>query len=114
MQKRKWLIVLSILMFLGLGGAWLWGAFSGDSKVRELQKQMANNMAKDVPWDQRREQFKNLREQMKELPKEQQEQVMQAGQKFFMRRMEERIDKYFELPPDQRVAELDKQIREME
>ena len=55
-----------------------------------------------------------LRAMTENLDEGQREQVFREFGQSMRRQFTERIDKYFELPEDQRVAYLDEQIREME
>jgi len=111
-KKRKWIIIAALLLFLCLGMVWLVGAFDDGqlAKVQAMQKQIEEN--KDLTWDQRREAFRNLRKEVDLLPKDQRAQFHPGRN--FARRMQERLKHYFELPLDQRVAELDKMIQQME
>jgi hypothetical protein len=80
-------------------------------KVKELQ---AEAFKEGATPEQRRQNFDLLRQEMDKLGPDQRREVRDQMREGFQRRMDEQIDAYFALPPQQRVAYLDKQITEME
>jgi len=115
-KKRKWLIAVTLLLFLCFGTAWLFGAFSGTSsqlaKVQEMRKELEEN--KDLTPEQRREKWEAMREESEKLTKDERRQLRRGRNNGFGQQMQKRMDHYFELSPEQRKVELDKQIEEME
>lgn len=60
----------------------------------------------------RREKMAEYWEKVGALPEEQRKSVQSQMRNYFITRMEQRIDRVLELPPEKRNAELDKQIDE--
>jgi hypothetical protein len=77
--------------------------------VKQLQQQLA-----DATDTQRRELWGQMRQAMEELPESARRGLWQERRAEFEQRMDDRMKKVLLLPSDQRAAEIDKQIDEME
>jgi hypothetical protein len=117
-------IAVSALAFsvIGLGIAYAAGLFSEDPaliEIQELQKTIQNDFAKQADGDNsnrddRREKFRELRKKSEALPEDQQRAIRKEMQGFFVAQMTQRMDEFFELPPEERESHLDEQIDRME
>ena len=87
-------------------------ASSQIARVKELQQQLAESQK--LPEAQRRELRSQMREEMEQLPDSTRRDLWQEQRAQFESRMDDQMKKVLLLPPDQRTAELDKQIDEME
>lgn len=121
----RWLVILLALALLAFLVAWLLGyvRLTTDPRLVEIQKMQAEA----------REQFAtnggpqtldeakaavaamaNIREKIEALPENMQREAGRRGANVFRNTMRARIDAYFSLPPEQRQAELDRQIKQEE
>jgi hypothetical protein len=125
---RLWIVGLAVAALVALLVAWLggWIRFSTDPRVAEiltLQEQAR------VRFEQRGEAggaptmadataaataMMEIRQKTEALPEHLRRQVEQNGSSMFRSAFRARIDRYFSLPPEQRQAELDRQIAEEE
>lgn len=110
MSKKK--VGIGIVLIALVGGA-VWAFWSGPDPQVEKVKQLQQEAMK-APPEKRQEMFAQVRTQMEQLKPEQREMVFHDMRAQFEQRMQQEIKGYFALPPQQRVAYLDKQIDEME
>lgn len=126
---RSWLIGLAVVALLALLGAWLggWIRLTTDPRVAEilaLQEQARQRFA-DLGGSGGRAPsladatvaataMMEIRQKTEALPPRLREQVERNGSSMFGSAFRARIDRYFELPPEQRQAEIDRQIAEEE
>jgi hypothetical protein len=128
-QKRPaawvWAAVLVGLVLLALLGAWLagWIRLTTDPRVTEivaLQEQARerfgqgsgpSNLADATAMA---TSMMEIRQKMEALPEHLRPQVERAGRSMFQSAFRARIDAYFALPPEQRQAEIDRQIDQEE
>lgn len=110
-KRKKWLAAGLILMVL-LWAAWLFRSNARMARAEELGRQLAT--ARNLPPDQRREQWGAFRQEMAKLSPEQRREV---GAKVFAdrrRETREKVSQYFKLPKKQQIAQLDAEINRME
>ena len=121
----KWLAAIALLALLAFLVAWLggWIRFTTDPRVAEIRKLQ----------DEARQKFAvnggpstiaeateavtamaTIRQKVEALPENLRPQVERSGGNMFRSAMRQRIDAYYKLPPDQRQAELDRQIKQEE
>jgi hypothetical protein len=115
MNRRKTTIVATIALLLAVSAAWALGMFHRtDPQVAELQ-QMRDEMfaERDVPREERRQQFNEFRQRMDNLSEEQRQQLWQSGREEWTRRIEERMDEFFALAPEEQQQRLDEIIDRM-
>lgn len=115
MKKRK-LVLTVLLVAIAAGVAWAILPAGPDpqvAKVAELQKKLFSEDTQ-VPREDRRQAFGELRQEMEKLTPQQRGQLMRDNPPPFMQRMQENIVAYFDLPEEERTAALDEQIDEME
>ena len=104
-----------VLAGLAAGGiVWALSSRGTDPQVQKVQQLQAELFAEKTPPEQRRQRFEVLRKETEQLSPEQREEVRHQMRQQFERRMQERVDAYFALPPEQRTAHLDQQIDAME
>ena len=116
LSKNKIIILSVLLALLLLGSGYALYSYSSNSTLRQYQTLTAEmNMEKmrDMPAEERKEYFenmKNLREKMTEPQKEKADDSMRER---FQTQMSEKMNKFFALPPEERKAELDKEVDRM-
>jgi hypothetical protein len=128
-QKRPaawvWAAGLVVLTLLCLLGAWLagWVRFTTDPRVTEivaLQEQARERFGQGggpsslADATAMATSMMEIRQKMEALPEHLRPQVEQAGRSVFQSAFRARIDTYFALPPEQRQAEIDRQIDQEE
>lgn len=122
----RWLAVLAAAAFLAFLVAWLggWIRFTTDPRVAEilaLQEQARDrfgqvgggtlNLADATAAATA---MMEIRQKTEALPEHLRERVERNGSDIFRSAFRARIDRYFALPPEQRTAEIDRQINEEE
>jgi hypothetical protein len=121
----RWLAALAALAALGVFGAWWLGWFGGvvDPRVVEIRKLREELAAKypngAAPTDlgaatAMATEMAIIRQKIEALPEHLRPQAEQGGGTMFRTAMRARINAYFNAPPAQRDAVLDRQIDEME
>ena len=124
-KAARWLLILLALAFLAFLVAWLLGyvRLTTDPRVAEIQKLQAEAqqqfMANGGP--QTLDEAKaavaamgQIREKIEALPENMRREAGRRGGNVFRNTMQTRINAYFSLPPEQRQAELDRQIKQEE
>jgi hypothetical protein len=121
----RWLAALAALAALVLLGAWWFGWFGAavDPRVAEIHK-MRDELAAKYPngagpanlveATSMATAMYGLRQKIEALPENLRPQAERGGGSMFRNAMRARIDAYFNAPPAQRDAVLDRQIDEME
>ncbi len=122
-MKIKIVAALVVLTMTGLGIAWATGQFSPDkdlAEIEEIQTKIQESFEQETSEDEkavheeRRELFEQVRDKMESMPEEKQDAARRQIQQFFMAQMQRRMDEFFELPPEERMAKLDEHIDRME
>ena len=121
----RWVLILLALALLAFLVAWLLGyvRLTTDPRITEIQKMQADAqkqfMANGGP--QTLDEAKaavaamgQIRERIEALPESMRREAGRQGGNVFRTTMQTRINAYFSLPPDQRQAELDRQIKQEE
>jgi len=121
----RWVLILLALALLAFLVAWLLGyvRLTTDPRIAEIQKMQADAqkqfMANGGP--QTLDEAKaavavmgQIRERIDALPENMRREASRQGGNVFRNTMQTRINAYFSLPPDQRQAELDRQIKQEE
>ena len=120
-----WLGVLLLLSLLGVGIAWWlgWIGFATDPRVTEIRQLQEDARRKFVATGgpstiaeatEAITAMAQIRQKIESLPEDLRPEVEKQGEGMFRSAMRERINRYFSLPPEQRGAELDRQIRQEE
>lgn len=115
MNKRNIIIGGIVVLLVAVGGAWALGYFGGDPAVKEMQQlrdQMFAN--RDLPDADRRAQWENFRQKMDGLTDAQRQAVWDSGRDRFQQFARQRIDEFFQLPPDKQRERLDEIIDRMQ
>lgn len=117
MKKRNLVLVgLLVVIAAGLGWAfWPAGTDPQVARVVELQEKLFSG--DQLPSEDRRKAFDELRQEVENLSPEQRgqlEQRMRDNPPPFVRQMQKNVVAYFDMSPEERRAALDKQIDEME
>lgn len=116
LSKNKIIILSILLALLLLGSGYAMYSYSSNSTLRQYQTltaEMSMEKMRDMPAEERREYFenmKNLREKMTEPQKEKADDIMRER---FQTQMTEKMNKFFALPPAERKVELDKEVDRM-
>jgi hypothetical protein len=121
----RWLAALAVLAALALLGAWWLGSFGAavDPRVAEIRKQREELAAKypngAAPTNlgaatAMATEMASIRQKIEALPEHLRPQAEQGGGSMVRTAMRARINAYFNAPPAQRDAVLDRQIDEME
>ena len=121
----RWVLILLALALLAFLVAWLLGyvRLTTDPRITEIQKMQADAqkhfMVNGGP--QTLDEAKaavaamgQIRERIEALPESMRREAGRQGGNVFRNTMQTRINAYFSLPPDQRQAELDRQIKQEE
>ena len=108
-MKKRTVGIAILLLLLIVGTVW---AMRGrkDPKVAEMKAKLQEAF-KQGPNP---EKWQEFHQEMEKLTPDQRHQVHEGMRQNMERRMDERIDAFFALPPDKRNAFLDKQIQEEE
>jgi hypothetical protein len=120
-----WIVAVTVLVIVFVLGVWLAGWFSPgtDPRVQEilaLQEQAGQKFAANggpsnfVEATAAFTSMMEIRQKTEALPEHLRPQVEQAAGNAFRSMFQARIDRYFSMPPDQRQAELDRQIDQQE
>lgn len=121
----KWLAGVALLALLAFLIAWLggWIRFTTDPRVAEIQKlqeearqKFAANGGPQTLAEATEAvtAMATIRQKVEALPPHLKPQAERSGGSMFRSAMRQRIDAYFKLPPAQRQAELDRQIKQEE
>jgi hypothetical protein len=121
----RWAVVAGLVVLLALAGAWLlgWIRFATDPRVLEIRKLQEAARAKFVATGgpstlaeatEAVVAMGQIREKVQALPPSLREEAERSGGGMFRSAMTARINAYFQLPPEKRAAELDRQIRQEE
>ena len=116
LSKNKIIILSVLIALLLLGSGYALYSYSSNSTLRQYQTltaEMSMEKMRDMPAEERKEYFenmKNLREKMTEPQKEKADDIMRER---FQTQMTEKMNKFFALPPEERKAELDKEVDRM-
>ena len=114
MKKKMLAASIVLLLLMGLGWALLPpGVDPQVAKVTELQQKLFGEQSKVSP-EERRQAYGELRQESEKLSPEQRDKLMRDNPPPFARQMQKNIRDYFELPAEQRTAELDRRIDAME
>ncbi|MEX2315687.1 MAG: hypothetical protein WD669_00950 [Pirellulales bacterium] len=115
MNKKK-VLFASVAVVVAAGLTWAFLPSAADrqvAKVVELQEKLFTENS-NIPLQERRQAFEELRKEAEKLTPEQREQMMRDNPPPFARQMQQQVVAYFDLPADKQQAHLDKQIDEME
>jgi hypothetical protein len=113
MNKRKITVGVVAIMLIG-GAVWAMMRNRPDPQVEKVKQMQAEAFKKDTTPEQRRQSFELIHQEMEKLTPEQRHEVRHDMHQNFERRMDEEIKTYFSLPQQERIAFLDKQIKEQE
>jgi hypothetical protein len=120
-----WAGVLLLVGLIAFGIAWFlgWIRFTTDPRVVEIRQMQEDARRKFVATGgpstiaeatEAVATMAQIRQKVQSLPENLRPEVERQGQGVFFAAMRARIDRYFSLPPEKRVAELDRQIKQEE
>jgi hypothetical protein len=112
MSKRKMTIGVVVILLVG-GTVWAWMS-RPDAQVEKVKQMQAEAFKEDATPEQRRQNFELVHQEMEKLSPGQRDQVREYMREGMERRMDQQVSAYFALPQEQKIAYLDKQIKEME
>ena len=121
----KWLAVIGLIALVAFLIAWLggWIRFTTDPRIAEIRKlqddarqRFAANGGPQTLAEATEAvtMMATIRQKVEALPANLRPQAERSGGSMFRSAMRQRIDAYFKLPPEQRQAELDRQIKQEE
>jgi hypothetical protein len=114
-HKRTVVTVVALVLVLGIAGfAWRLRPDPHLAKIKELGEQLRGEEAQNLPPEERRKLWEEMRSEMEQLTPEQRDKLREEFSAERRRRMKERLEKYFSLPEDERTAFLDAEIDRME
>jgi hypothetical protein len=109
-KRKKTIGAVAVIVLLTGGLLWWW--FRGDAQVEKVKQLQAGMFeAKKPPT---MEQMDEMRREMDKLTPAQREEVMRPMRERMQQDMNKRMDEYFALSPQQRMAFLDAEIQKME
>jgi TolA-binding protein len=110
-NKKRVLLVVLLLLLISGGVAWsMWSREDPQVlKVREMADQMEG-----LPWDQRRDQFRQMREEVEKLSEEQRDQFRNEMRRRGEAREDQRMKDFFAMSSEEQTAELDRMIDRMQ
>ena len=134
-MSKTWILALAVVGLIGVGIAWGFISHKPPEwhELQELHHEIRASVqssddrkksadlngtdkeseeAKEQRESLRQEQFAKYREKLQALPEALQKKARQQMGDLFVSRMQEKIDLVLSLPPEERDAELDKQIDE--
>jgi hypothetical protein len=111
MNTRKIIYAASGLLIL-LAAAWMFGLFGGTDPVVAEMQQLRDQM-RDLPEAQRRAQWDAYRQRMETLTEEQRN-ALRGDRGQWQQFAQQRMDEFFQLPPDAQRQRLDEMIDRME
>jgi len=113
------LAALAILALLVTGGLWAAGVFSDPAEVRALRSMVDEQVARydqiamgNGSFSSSGEGFGSMFESMRTMPEGYRDQIRGEMGRLFEARERAEINSFFAMPPDQRMDELDRRIRE--
>jgi len=115
-MNKKQITIATVLVVLALGATWAMGYFASvDQQVAELESMRDEGFKKldQMTDEQRRDQFRTYREKERELSDDQRQQLRESGRPMFQQMMNQRMDKFFTMSPEEQTAELDRMIDRM-
>jgi hypothetical protein len=101
MTKNRWALVLVAILILGAGVVWAVGYFNRGAQVAEIREMWAN--VKNVPENERWDKMREIGRKQSELPPAEQQKLREE-------QMTRSLNAMLSLPPDKRMAEIDKQL----
>jgi len=109
MTKRRVAIATIVMLVIGVGGAWALGMFHRvDPKVAELEQMRTQMFAnREMPREERRQQFGEFRQRMDSLSEDQRRQVWESGREQFQQFAAQRMDEFFALSREDQQKRLD-------
>jgi hypothetical protein len=115
MKKRRWMILsLLILALIGTGCYFLFAGEKENPNLAPLKEEVKKLPQQNLTPQQLLATGQKIREQAKNFSEKDRNKLRQAGREVFMQIMNQRMDQYFNAPPEEKKKVLDRQIREME
>jgi len=120
MNRNYMLGGCAALMLLGVaawGLGWFTdGKYSGDPVVAELQKLRDERFAGQAQMSETDQQVvrTDFRERMQGLSDEQRQAFFESSAPFFMKMMEQQIDRFLAMPPEEQRKQMDQRLDEMQ
>ncbi len=111
-DRKKRTILVALLLIL-LTATVSWAMWSREDPQMAKVRSMAEEM-EDMSWDQRRDHYRQMREETEKLTDEQREQFRDEMRGRWEEREAKRMKEFFDLTPEEQIAELDRQIDRME
>ncbi|GIW82432.1 MAG: hypothetical protein KatS3mg105_4239 [Gemmatales bacterium] len=113
-SSRKRLIVSSTLIMVLVLGIWALATGGEDpelARVKQIAKQLRGPDAENLTPEERKERWQEFREAFGKLDPDQKRQYFQERMDEWLQRDMERMDRFFKLSPQERLAALDAEIK---
>ena len=114
MSKKKVALGLAAILLLVVGSVWAYRSRADSQQVEKVKQLQVEAFKEGATPEQRQKNFELLHQESEKLSPDQRHEVREQMREVFERRMDEQMKTYFAMPPQARVAYLDKQIDEME
>lgn len=115
-MKKRGLIILSFFLLLSIGTTcyFIFAGEKEDPNLAPLKEVVKKIPQQNLTPKQMIATHQEIREKAKNLSKEAKADLRQTGRKVFMQIINQRMDRYFNAPSEQKNKVLDQQIREMD
>ena len=116
-MNRNHYAIAGLVVVALLGVAWAMGwigddGYSDDPAVAELEQLRDKSLTK--PQEERADMRRDFSERMRQLEPQQRQAFMESSMPIFAKMMEQRIDEFLALPPEEQQKRLDERIDQME
>jgi multidrug efflux pump subunit AcrB len=112
-QQNRARIVLAILILLLLAGT-TWAVRGARAKTVQMSSEAKALLAQMTDENAKREERGEAFKKMRELPKDQRDELEKQLRERWTKREQDKLDHFFTLTPEQQQAELDKEIERMQ
>jgi hypothetical protein len=113
MTRGRWAALVSLLLVIVLGAAWLMGLFGPDPRLAELRDLRAKADDQSLSEPDRRAARDEMRKKWQELPEDVRFKAMRDSGPPRTGNRGPRMSEFLAMPVDKRNAELDKQLDDM-
>lgn len=117
MNRGKWIAACVALILCLAGGVFAFGYFREDpqlAKARELGEQMRDQDWRNMPDEQRRARWEEMRTVMDALTEDQRRALWEEREQEWAAREDQRLEEFFALSPQEQQKALDEEIKREE
>lgn len=116
-RRQKYVVLAMLLLLLLMSCAWLFAGESQVDRVRRMGGELFSKASKDMSPEERKEAWEKFKQENEKLSPEEKQQLRQEQEKrgldWVKREAEkevEKLDRFFKLPKEEQIAELNKDI----